>query len=285
MPPVLSHREDSIVIAPSDSQIRSVLDTDPVWAAYALGDLAPDYAPYSEWCLAAGRNGMGLILLFSRLSPPALFAMGDPEGVARAIEHYDDMPEAVYLLIQQAHYDTVSRYYQVPPKGLRNMWRMHLVDSVPAATAVSLPDDLRLRALELEDKDRMFRLYAHGGPYAPDAFDAYQVADGTFFGVTNAEGELLASGGTHVVNWDAGVAAIGNMYTHPDYRGLGLGQAVLRAIAGNLLSKGVDNIVLNVDDRNAGARRLYERNGFEVFCSYVEGIGRKQAIETTGAKG
>ena len=275
MPAHLPRRDDCVDGAPSGSQIRSILDADPVWAAYALGDLAPDYAPYSKWCLAAGESGMGLILLFSRLSPPALFAMGDSEGVARAIEHCD-MPASVYMLTQRAHYDIIRHYYDAAPAELRNMWRMHLTDPVPVGTTVSLPDGLRLEALDLDDKERMFRLYAHGGPYAPDAFDAYQVADGTFFGVTNTEGELLASGGTHVVNWNAGVAAIGNMYTHPDYRSLGLGQAVLRAISSSLIDRGVSSVVLNVDDRNSAARRLYERNGFEVYCPYVEGIGRKK---------
>jgi ribosomal protein S18 acetylase RimI-like enzyme len=275
MPTALPTRGANINSAPTESQLRVILNRDSVWAAYALGDLAPAYAPYSRWCVAGGTQDGGLILLFSRLSPPALFAMGEPDGVASAIDG-TEMPDSIYLLIRQEHFGVVSRYYDLPATNRRNMWRMRLIAPDTAAIPSALPEGLQLRALEVADKDRMFRLYANGGTFAPDAFDVYQVEDGTFFGVTDNQGEIVASGGTHVVNWDAGVAAIGNMYTHPEHRGLGLGQAVLRAIVANLLRRGAANIVLNVDQRNVIARRLYERNGFEVYCPYLEGIAERK---------
>lgn len=266
----------SIATAPTEREIRSVLYADPIWAAYAIGDLSPDYAPYCRWHIAEGTSGKGLALIFSRLAPPAIFAMGGPEGVALALDQQHELPERAYLLMRQEHLDAARGRYHLPEESMRRMWRMHLTDDSAAVASVPLPQGLRLRALDMSDSERMRRLYAHGGPYAPDAFDPYQVADGAFFGVTDAQGEVLASGGTHVVHWEAGVAAIGNMYTHPEHRGKGLGAAVLQAIVKRLLEGGVSTVVLNVDERNPVARRLYERHGFETYCPYLEGVAVRQ---------
>ena len=73
-------------------------------------------------------------------------------------------------------------------------------------------------------------LLAHGGPFTPDAFAEYQVKQGVFFGVEDGAGGLAAVGGTHIVDYTSGVAAIGNMYTRPDCRGRGYAGAILGAI-------------------------------------------------------
>ena len=67
------------------------------------------------------------------------------------------------------------------------------------------------------------------------------------------------------------------MYTRPDRRGQGLGGTILHSIVSELRAADVTNIVLNVDQRNPDARRLYERHGFRMHCSYVEGVGQRQA--------
>jgi ribosomal protein S18 acetylase RimI-like enzyme len=260
---------------PTEDEIRFILNTDPTWSAYAIGDLMPDYAAYSRWSIGGGTNGKGLTLLFSRLSPSALFAMGDPKGVAMAIVG-SELPKEVYLLLRREHLEVVSRYYTLPQANTRQMHRMVLVSETMPAETEGLPVGFKIDALSLHDADRVSKLYAQGGPYAPDAFAPYQVADGTYFGVVDAQGEVLASGGTHVVDWKTGVAAIGNLYTHPQYRGRGFGQAILRAVLHALLEGGVHLIVLNVDERNLTAKRLYERNGFRVHCPYIEGIAYRK---------
>ncbi|HAJ37690.1 MAG TPA: hypothetical protein DCL15_18635, partial [Chloroflexi bacterium] len=55
-------------------------------------------------------------------------------------------------------------------------------------------------------------------------------------------------------------------------RGRGLASAVLAAIVDSLQAEGVSTIVLNVDQRNDGARRIYERFGFVVHCPFIEGV-------------
>ena len=128
-----------------------------------------------------------------------------------------------------------------------------------------------LARLGPEAADRIAALYALGGPFTPDAFAPTQVAEGVFYGVAGEDGTLLAVGGTHIVDRTGGVAAIGNMYTHPAARGRGFAGAILAALVQTLRGEGIHTIVLNVDQRNEAGLRLYERHGFTIHCPFVEG--------------
>jgi ribosomal protein S18 acetylase RimI-like enzyme len=142
------------------------------------------------------------------------------------------------------------------------------------ATDLSVPEVTNLVSLHSDDAARLLALYSRGGDFAPDAFDAAQIANGVFYGVEDANGDLIAAGGTHIVDWDAGIGAIGNFYTRPDHRRKGLAGVLLHANVRDLRAGNVDTIVLNVDERNTNAAALYERHGFAVHCPFVEGVGR-----------
>ena len=65
MSTVTQEKEAQINAAPASEDIRAILDMDPVWAAYAIADLQPDYASYSRWHIAETDTGKGLTLLFT----------------------------------------------------------------------------------------------------------------------------------------------------------------------------------------------------------------------------
>lgn len=245
--------------------IRALLNEEPTWAAYALADLQPAFAPYCDWHVAD--DGRGLALIFTGLSIPTLYAFGPAASVAQVLAGIE-WPERIYATVREEHWPEVGRLFGFSVDS-RPMWRMFM----PAGVAVDPPEDPRLVRLTVEDSPRLEELYRHGGSFTPDAFNAYQVENGVFYGVMDEDGRLAAVGGTHVVDWTHGVAAIGNMYTRPDQRRRGHAHLVIQAIVAALQAGGVDNIVLNVDQRNAGARKLYEKFGFEIYCPYMEGIG------------
>jgi predicted GNAT family acetyltransferase len=83
--------------------------------------------------------------------------------------------------------------------------------------------------------------------------------------------QLVAVAGTHLVSPTYNVAAVGNVFTHPNYRGRGFGTATTSAVVDELLESGIRDIVLNVSRGNAIAVRLYERLGFERYCPFLEG--------------
>jgi GNAT superfamily N-acetyltransferase len=262
--------------------LRRILGADAVWSAYAIADLQPEFAADCTWVVGKGPGGdEGLILLYAGLQPPLLFATGSAEAVADALRKADAasaLPGAIYLSILPEHEDAVSRWYDVAGSDdLRPMVRMAL-EGASAGQADGGAGVVRLHGA---DAPRLERLFAQGGAFAPDAFDAGQIANGVFYAIEQGEGaegeapELLAAGGTHIVDWSAGVAAIGNFYTRPAARKQGLAALLLAAIVQDLRAGGVHLIVLNVDRRNAGARRLYERKGFVPHADFLEGTVRR----------
>ncbi len=106
----------------------------------------------------------------------------------------------------------------------------------------------------------------------PDAFAPFQVEQGVFYGV-EVDGRLAAAAGTHLVAPGEGIAAVGNVYTAPPFRGRGLAQACTSAVTAHLFALGVRDVVLNVAQGNDAAIRAYERLGFQTVCPFWEGIG------------
>ena len=282
-----------------DAPVLDILSQDPVWAAYAIADLRPDLARHCRWRVAP--DASGLALLYFGLVPPVLLTAGSPAGVAAALTGAD-LPEELFLSILPSHLPAVEQHYQqvVPQK----MVRMVLTQGrqVPAPGQP-------VRRLARTDECRLKALYRHGGDYAPDAFDPCQLEDGYFFGIENGDGTLAAAGGTHVAfrtespspttansnpsrylspvdaTVSQGVAAIGNIYTRPDCRGMGYGSAVTSSISRALQEDGFRVIVLNVDEQNLVARSIYEKLGFDVHCLFFEGLARKVRLPTIANSG
>lgn len=275
----------NLILTPNEhilDVVRPILAADPVWAAYALADLQPEMAGDCTWLARADPAGQAVALIYRGLQPPVLFTMGDAQHLA-ALLAGASLPPAIYASIREEHLPVVARHYDLSG-DIRPMWRMVLADAqavrgAPQARAqegASAP--ARLSGAQVPD---VLRLLAHGGPFSPDAFSPAQVDQGVFFGIFANAGsgpaDLLAVGGTHIVDRTAGIAAIGNMYTRPDQRRRGHSAAILGALVRELLRLDLHTIVLNVDQRNGGAQALYLRHGFVVHTPFVEGKGRRYA--------
>jgi ribosomal protein S18 acetylase RimI-like enzyme len=268
--------------------VATLLADDPVWSAYAIADLQPAMTPYCRWFTHTDGDAHAVALIFDGLEPPVLFTKGDPMALAAALAGVA-LPTQVYLSVREEHAPVLAQWYD--HRDQRHMWRMvwrerkWKTGNVLQQTASNrqslasqslnlpiLPNGFQLRRLTGADVAAVKALFAHGGLFTPDAFAAHQVELGVFYGVEDEHGALAAVGGTHVVDYAAQLAAIGNMYTRPGCRGRGFASAVLGAIVASLQADGVTTIVLNVDHRNPDARRIYERFGFVVHCPYIEGV-------------
>jgi GNAT superfamily N-acetyltransferase len=246
-------------IVDNPAVIRGLLADDRWWAAYALGDLAPDQFRHCIWL----RNGNGLVLLYRGFSPPVLFAhatAGDFRGLLAELAREPQVllhvrPEITELLR--------TKYTRVEA---RPMWRMRLRRLVAPAPVAEV---LRLSAADL---GALEELYSDGKASGeePDFFFAHMLEDGVFHGIRSG-GRLLAAAGTHIVARDEGVAAVGNVYTRRDARGRGCGALVTWAVSDELARMGIPVIVLNVRQDHPHARRAYEKVGFERYCAYHEG--------------
>jgi ribosomal protein S18 acetylase RimI-like enzyme len=92
-----------------------------------------------------------------------------------------------------------------------------------------------------------------------------RMGGGTSFGVW-IDGELagLTVFARQTEKKHAHQGVIGAVYVRPQYRGRGVGDTLMKA-ALEEAEKHVEHVTLTVTESNAGAIRLYERNGFKVI--------------------
>jgi ribosomal protein S18 acetylase RimI-like enzyme len=256
--------------------IRPYLERDRLYAAYALGDLEPHLFPLCRWWLAeavaeSDDAGWALILCFVGLNPPAVVCLGHASGVGLLLAEAG-LPDQVFLVCQMAHLPAAQESFDVPSP--QHMVRLALESERfrPAPTG----EVIRLSPADL---DAVQVLYA-AERGAADAFAAYQLADGVFFGV-RVEGRLISVAGTHLVAPGEGIGAVGNVFTHPAHRRRGYAAACTSAVCADLLGWGM-TVVLNVNTRNLPALRLYQRLGFREHCTYYEATATRRDRSPAG---
>lgn len=249
-------------------EIRARLRRDPVWCAYALCDLSPDYFPRTRW-FAPGPtlvlNAYGTSILFST----------DPTSVPEALAA---VSWPAHLQVREDALAEVERHAVV--EQVKSMWRLSWADR----GRLRAPGDPGVAARRLGEGDvpALRRLYADGDATgeAPDFFIPSQVPEGVFYGIAE-DGELIAAAGTHIVSRDEGAATVGNVYTRRDRRGRGLSRAVVSAVL--LAVADIEVVALNVRVDNAAALHLYETLGFVRHCRFYEAVATGWRADATRA--
>jgi ribosomal protein S18 acetylase RimI-like enzyme len=244
--------------APSAERIREILETDPIWSAYALADLDPKFSEFSQWLVIQD----SLVLLYHGLDPPVLFALGHP-----------DQLKELFLLIPAGKFTyTLSGYSRelikprLHPQIEYRMWRMALkLDEFPGRQSQAV---VKMGLSHLEAIQELI----HEQPDQPDSFVPMQVETGPFYGYY-VDDVLVSMAGVHILSHWASVAAIGNVFTLPEHRGEGFATAVTAAVIEDLISQGIGSIVLNVGMDNLAAIACYRNLGFWPYCGYYEGTG------------
>ncbi len=256
--------------------ILAYLQHDRIYAAYAVGDLEPVLFADTAWYAAVDTGPIeALALVYTGLAPPILFIMGVPEGVDLLLQQAD-LPAYVFVTCRSRHLPVVQAHYVWT--DVRPMLRMR----VRPADFRPCDFDGPIVGLTGADVPRLQALYAQGGDFAPDAFGPRQLDDGIFYGIfdttpPNTGGMLVAAAGTHLLARAYGIGAVGNIYTHPDYRGLGYASAVTSAVTADLLAAGLD-VVLNVQQDNDQALRIYQRLGYQIHCRFFEGPAQRLIV-------
>lgn len=240
------------------ASIRSILAPRVEYTAYALGQLEPALFPRTRWYYARGTTGTGLVLHSRGGLGDATFVLGDPDAVSAILSIHPGTAQT-YATCQPQHLDTLRRYFRLAnqqPMIRMAVTRERFEPVVDQPTAVLSGIDIR----------KVNALYgSEGGPsyYIPEHIDS-----GVYRGVVE-EGRLVAIAGTHVVSRQEGVAVVGNVFTHPEYRGKGYATATTSAVTDTLL-KYCDHVVLTVDPNNTPAVAAYARLGYREVCQLVE---------------
>lgn len=247
-------------------EIRALLRPRLEYAAYALGQLEPGLFERSRWYLARGDGGTAVVAHSRGGLGEATFVMGDPDA-ALAILRLDPGGPTTFATCQPAHVATLSEVYRLANQ--QPMVRM-------AVRREGFRPYRRFEAVRLTGLDirRINALYStEGGTtyYAPEHIDA-----GVYRGIV-VDGRLVAIAGTHVVSRREGVAVVGNVFTHPAFRGRGYAKAATSAVTEELLQV-CEVVVLTVDPRNRPAVAAYRQLGYADVCELVEASATRRDL-------
>jgi len=254
-------------------RVRALLEPRRLYAAYALGQLSPDLFPLTDCWRAIGlESGSGALVVFSRGGlGAALLTMGEPEALA-AILSIHPGPRQNYVTCEPGHVETVRRFYQLSAEQpMLRMWVTGQTFSAPQST----PRGVLIRRMYATDSRLVNRLYNSEG--SPTYYSGQQIAAGCYFGVID-DGHLVSVAGTHVISPEEGIAVVGNVFTHPLWRGRGYATLATGATTAFLLRQCRD-VVLTVDAANTPAVRAYQRLGYRTDCRLIEAaITRRELI-------
>ena len=247
------------------AELAAYLQRFPHLNFYHLGDLDDFFFPHTTWYISR-RSGEidALALLYHGLQPPVLLAIENQnlEALTSLLASLQPhLPAQVYSHLSPGLEPALQPRFHLAHHGEHLKMALIRPGDLPAGTR------LPIRPLTTADLPALNDLYA--AAYPGNWFDPRMLETGQYLGLPVEDGSLVSVAGVHVYSPDYRVAALGNIATHPGYRGRGLASALTAALCRRLLPN-VETIGLNVHSGNAPAVSLYENIGFEPTAVYHE---------------
>lgn len=243
--------------------IYRILARDMYLNLYGIGDLDPQQWPYTTWyTLAEGEEILEIALLYRGFSLPVLLAFSStPERMAEwlsTISHL--LPRNGYAHLSVGVEMAFQKVSPLTAHGLH--LKLALRDPARLAAFVTTG----VTRLRREDALALRQLYA--ASYPGNYFDESALEIGPFYGIWQ-DTRLICAAGIHIFSRQYGVAALGNIATHPEYRRQGLAMRTCARLL-RKLQESAAHIGLNVRADNAGAIACYQHLVFELNGEYGE---------------
>jgi len=231
--------------------------------AYHVGDLDDFYFSDCKWFgLEENDQIVEVILLYSGLKVPTLLLFGSNEKIPYLVEEViDKLPNKFYCHYQGNFHEIFESDYQMTFLGTH----LKLKFQGELANLYNI-DTNEIVHLTEEDLPNLLSLYQES--YPEGYFVPFMLKSGKYFGV-KVDKKIVSVAGVHVFSSLYNIAVLGNITTHPNFRGRGLAKKctvrLLKSFDGE-----VDQIGLNVKENNSIALQLYENLGFRLHSTYKE---------------
>ncbi len=194
--------------------------------------------------------------------------------LGRISEHVENLGVAVFHI--QASLDSQHARRMLESEGfvhVKDYWQMKWEDGT--LPAISLPNGYGLRTFELDQDEAeltSIQNAAFGEHWGFNPNTVEEIAARVRMNSTDPDGIIFISNGGSLAgfNWtlrnengNGSVGFVAMTGIHPNYRGKGLGTAVVVTGMEYLRKQGVDSIELEVDSTNTPAVELYRKLGFK----------------------
>ncbi|MBU1707136.1 GNAT family N-acetyltransferase [bacterium] len=253
----------SILIINDKQQLERILRRDVFLHLYEIGDLDDFFWPCTTWYTLEGEPSQPLLLLYTGMPLPVLLALTNDEF------------DAMKKLIQSSLHLLPKRFYSHLSEGLKTTFEeSYTVESHGIHCKMALMDDSQMKVVDTSGVDALTEgdltelenLYCES--YPEHWFDPRMLQTGCYFGIRR-DSSLVSVAGIHVYSRVYKVATLGNVATHPDFRGQGLATKACAKLC-QFLSERVTHIGLNVKTDNKSAITCYENLGFKRVALYEE---------------
>jgi ribosomal protein S18 acetylase RimI-like enzyme len=245
-------------------EIEECLRREALLHLYELGDLDDDTWPFTTWYgLRAGDDLTAVMLLYTRPNLPVVLALGEANREQVGALLRDAMrllPARCYAHLSPGLENVLGERYGLEARG------QHLKMALTNPDRTREADAAAAEPLSPADAADAQQLYEDS--YPGHWFERGELQSKPYFGV-RVDGRLVGIAGVHAYSESYGVAALGNIATHPEYRRQGLGRAATAGLC-QFLSGRVEDIGLNVKSTNEAAIRCYRGLGFETIAAYGE---------------
>ncbi|NIP23382.1 MAG: GNAT family N-acetyltransferase [Phycisphaerae bacterium] len=247
------------------NQIEAFLRKNVFLNIYSLGDLDDFFRPYTNWYALTNTEGIkAIVLVYMSGSLPCLHALTESENIHYMEELLQSLipifPERFYAHLSLGLEGALGKHYSLKSHG------EHYKMALTKKYLLSRVDTSEVIALSISDLDEIVSLFE--AAYPENWFDPRLLDTNQYYGIRESS-KLISVAGVHVYSRRYRVAALGNITTHPEYRGKGYGTAVTAGVCKSLLRE-IDHVGLNVKTDNTSAIRCYEKLGFEILDSYGE---------------
>ena len=255
----------AVVCLHDKEQIETFLRGNTFLHLYEIGDLDDFFWQYTTWYaqLQPQQRVSQVALLYSAPQVPVLLGISEePTDTMRALLSAIKrlLPIRFYAHLSGDLATVFANDYHVESHGLH--YKMALLDK----TCLDNIDDDSVVPLTVAHLRELEALY--NVSYPVNSFDPRMLETGRYYGIRR-DASLVCVAGIHVYSPEYRVAVLGNVTTHPNFRGQGLGTAACARLCKELLRE-VDHVGLNVKADNASAIACYERLGFERIANYEE---------------
>jgi ribosomal protein S18 acetylase RimI-like enzyme len=244
------------------SVISAFLNKSAEHQIYCIGDLDDFFWPKTIWyALIDNDDIQSIALLYTGMEIPTLLLFYDmnPDYSVRLLELIKTfLPNRFFAHFGEGLIDVFGKHNMLAYYGLN--YKMIL-----KKTPIEIIDT-HIQRLFVNDLPEIQDFYSIA--YPNNWFDKRMLETEKYFGYF-IDNRLVGISGIHVYSSEYKVAALGNIATHPDYRGHEIAYKLTSALCYDL-SKSVDFIGLNVRSNNGWAVKCYQKVGFEIIGKYDE---------------
>ena len=237
---------------------------DPALFSYHLGDLDDFFFPYCQWASIYHPTRAIIqeaVLIYSGGATTTVLMFGLSDQFSTLMSDLVDLlPPKFHGHFQESTRELLLTRYDQRDLGKYLKMKLEDLDKLKSYEK----NRHQIRRLSESDLEQLKELFASA--HSDNYFIDRMLQTGKYFGI-EADSKIVSVAGVHVCSDEYKIAALGNIATHPDFRGQGMGKAVTAHLTNELAAAGM-TVCLNVSADNRSVLSVYEQLGFVSVYKY-----------------